>query len=189
MNVLWVVFTILGLGIFGFMPATVALFSVMRRWMTGKEITHLFTYFSEIYRKEFIKANKLGFFFSIAGSILLFDLFFLPANSTFFLFIRSIIILISILYLILLLYIFPVYAHYQMNNKAYVKAAFMVGAAFPHLTGILAASLMGLYFFFTHFPGVIPFFGASLIAYVIIFQAMHVFSKLEKQPRLFKFSN
>ena len=33
LNILWVVFTIVGLGIFGFGPATAAMFAIVRKWI------------------------------------------------------------------------------------------------------------------------------------------------------------
>ena len=47
-NLLWFVFTMLGLGVFGFMPATTALFSVTRKWIMGKTDIPIFKTFWQL---------------------------------------------------------------------------------------------------------------------------------------------
>src|SRR5690625_1995366 len=49
-NILWFVFTLLSLIIFGFMPATVALFSVTRKWVMGDMDVPVFSTFWGTYR-------------------------------------------------------------------------------------------------------------------------------------------
>ena len=48
-----VCFTMLGIGVFGFMPATTALFSVTRKWIMGKTDIPIFKTFWQAYRGEF----------------------------------------------------------------------------------------------------------------------------------------
>lgn len=51
-NLLWIGFTILGLGIFGIMPATVAMFTVVRKWQMHETEISIWSVFKETYFKE-----------------------------------------------------------------------------------------------------------------------------------------
>lgn len=47
------VFTLLGLGVFGIMPATAALFAVMRKWIQGQDNVPVLKTFWQEYKGEF----------------------------------------------------------------------------------------------------------------------------------------
>ena len=75
-NLLWILFTVLGLGIFGFMPATVALFTVTRKWVMGDRDIPVFKTFWNTYRKEFFKSTLFGVVLFAIGYIIYIDLAF-----------------------------------------------------------------------------------------------------------------
>src|SRR5690625_7886567 len=68
-NLLWIFFTILGLGVLGIIPATVSLFTITRKWVMSEQDIPVFKTFWQTYRKEFIKSNMLG--------VILFEIVFL----------------------------------------------------------------------------------------------------------------
>ena len=72
-NLLWVFFTALGLGVFGFMPATIALFAVTRKWVMGDKDVPVFKTFWKTYRKEFFKSTLFGVVLFVIGYIIYFD--------------------------------------------------------------------------------------------------------------------
>ncbi|WP_163536305.1 YesL family protein [Gracilibacillus sp. YIM 98692] len=61
-NALWILFTLAGLIVFGFFPATTAMYAVFRKRVMGDESIKVFRLFWSTYRREFIKGNKLGYF-------------------------------------------------------------------------------------------------------------------------------
>lgn len=83
-NLLWLLFTLLGLGIFGFMPATTALFSVMRKWIQGHEQVSVFQTFWKVYREEFVRSNVIGVVLVIIGTIIYVDLAYIYPTSWFY---------------------------------------------------------------------------------------------------------
>lgn len=111
-NLLWIFFTVLGLGVFGAMPATVSLFAVTRKWVMGEPDVPVFGTFWRTYKREFMKSNFLGIILFAAGYMLYIDLTFLPAGG-FFEVVRWGLIVCGLLFLIILLYIFPIYAQYE----------------------------------------------------------------------------
>src|SRR5690625_6019457 len=59
-QILWLLFTLLGLGLLGFFPATISMLAVMRDWFLSKPDSPIFRTFWSYYKKEFIRANLFG---------------------------------------------------------------------------------------------------------------------------------
>src|SRR5690625_1481322 len=177
-NILWIIFTLLGLIVFGFMPATVGLFAVIRKWLMGEKDIPIFSTFWMNYRREFLKSNLLGLILFVIGYILYIDFTFLPAGG-FYTFIRVGLVMVTILYAIILLYIFPVYVHYEWKLRLYLKYALLLGAGHPHFTFLMIIGGGALYYVCTLIPGIIPFFSVSILAYIMMWTAYVVIKKME----------
>ncbi|MFD1779791.1 YesL family protein [Fredinandcohnia salidurans] len=181
LNMLWLLFTIMGLVVVGFVPATVALFAVTRKWIMGDEDIPVFSTFWSVYKKEFLKSNLLGLTLIIAGYILYVDLVFLPTTSLFFIVVRYALIAICSVYIVILLYIFPIYVHFNGNIKSYLKNAVMYGLSYPLVTFAMVLGIILLYIGFTYVPSLIPFLSVSILAYFIMWLALKVFARIEEK--------
>ena len=73
LNILWILFFVLGLGIFGFMPATASVTSILRKWMNKEEIPSLIKEFWKQYKESFLTSNIIGIVFFVIGYILYLD--------------------------------------------------------------------------------------------------------------------
>lgn len=51
-NLLWLLFTVAGLAVFGFMPATVSLFTIVRKWQMKQAEVTVWNTFISIYKKN-----------------------------------------------------------------------------------------------------------------------------------------
>src|SRR5699024_8438852 len=60
-NFCWILFTLLGLVLFGFMPATAAMFSIVRKWIGQRRHSSFYniskTFQEKLYRNEWIGAR------------------------------------------------------------------------------------------------------------------------------------
>lgn len=177
-NVLWILFTLLGFGVFGFMPATVALFTVNRKWVMGDKDIPVFKTFWTTYRQEFFKSTLFGFVLFAIGYIIYIDLALSPTGGLFTL-LRVGLFICGISYVILLLYIFPLYVHYDWKKRNYLKYAVLLGISHPHYTFLMLIGIGALYYLCITIPGLIPFFGASLLAYIIMWSGYKVIRKME----------
>src|SRR5690625_7993537 len=75
LNLLWLMFSLLGLGLLGVFPATVSVYTLLRNVMVKcNKNKKLFKTFWMTYKKEFVKSNVLGYTFIVFGSILYIDL-------------------------------------------------------------------------------------------------------------------
>src|SRR5699024_2683932 len=70
LNLLWIAFTIIGLGIFGFMPATTAMFAIARKWLHGEVDIPITKTFWQQYKASFFQTNILGLLLGGVGYLL-----------------------------------------------------------------------------------------------------------------------
>ncbi len=180
-NLLWTIFTLLGFGVFGFMPATVAMFSVIRKWNMGEEDIPVFKTFWDTYRKEFFKANGLGIILFIIGYILVIEFQILRLQENIIYFIVSFgVLAVFILYAIVLTYFFPIYVHFNLKITDYLKWPFIIGVVHPILTLFMMGGFAAIvYVTYITIPAILFFFGGSVTAYFIMWGASKTFEKYE----------
>lgn len=180
-NLLWVMFTILGLLIFGFIPATVAMFSVVRKWIVGDKDIAIFKVFWDSYKSEFLKANLIGYILFIIGYLLTIEFQILRAQESLVYLIASYgVIAVFILYFIVLLYFFPIFVHFNLKAIHYIKWPLIVGIVHPILTIFLTVAVISInYITFLTIPALLFFFGGSVTAFIIMWGASKTFSKYE----------
>lgn len=182
LNILWITFTLLGLGVFGFIPATVAMFATVRKWLHGEPDVPIFATFWTSFKKEFVMSNVLGYVIILIGYFLTIEFQILRTQDHIAYLIASFgVIGLFILYLIILLYLLPVFVHFDLKIFEYIKWAFVIGIAHPLLTVVLFTALFILYYFtITTIPVLLLFFGGSISAYILMWGASQTFSKYER---------
>lgn len=180
-NLLWVGFSLLGLGVLGFFPATTAMFGVVRKWVSGESEFSVFREFWDLFKVDFIRVNILGYILFGIGLILYVDLKYVQAQPGIFFTILNVLILILLfVFLIALLYIFPVYVHFKLNVKQYIKWSIVIALVHPVITVVIAiGATIAYYVTFIAVPGLMIFFGGSTIAFVVMWGASQTFSKFE----------
>lgn len=181
-NLLWIFFSLVGLILFGVVPATFAMFAVLRKWVMGEKDIRVFRTFWDSYRVDFWKTNFLGGILMMFGILLYIDFIFIDNlqgwYATFF---SGLLILLTMLYFIMLVYIFPVFSHYKIKPYQYIKYAIHFGITSPLSVIIIGISGFVIYYLIAFIPGIIPFFSVSLISYVIMYLAYHTFRKTENK--------
>jgi uncharacterized membrane protein YesL len=180
LNILWVLFTVLGAVILGIVPSTVAMFAVARKTAMGHEDVKVFHTFWNTYRKEFLKANGVGFLLIVIGLIWYFDLhFFRQFDGAVFTFLNYFMMMVGLVYLILLLYIFPVYVHYDLKIFQYITQALKIGFIKPASVIFMFVGSLCTYYFLIYLPGLIPIFGITFFVYFNMWVAYKSFENIE----------
>jgi len=181
-NILWMLASLAGLVVFGLLPATVAMFAVLRKWVMKELDIPVFQTFINTYRKEFIKANALGLILLSGGYIIYFNYLFLATVKGS---IHTVLLVGQLctlfIYLITVFFIFPVYVHYELKLLQYVKLAAIIGIVNPLTTIVLALSFVLLYHIFYIIPGLIPLYSVSVTGFAIMWLASIAFSNFEKK--------
>lgn len=177
-NLLWIAGSILGLILFGFFPATAALFAVCRKWVMGESEIPVFQTFWKAYKEEFMKSNILGVLVVLVGFVLYIDLYYLLQigdNPLKWLFIP--LTGISIIFGLLMLYVFPVMAHYDTNIKNVCKNSFIYVFTSPILSLMTLLGCILIYMIQVRLPGMFIIFGGSVVALMLTASTHYVFKK------------
>jgi uncharacterized membrane protein YesL len=90
-------------------------------------------------------------------------------------------VIITIIYIVFLLYVFPVFVHYEMKIPQILKTTFLIMSVSPLSTIMLIAAGIILYFTMSNFPGLIPLFGGSLIGFIVMWSSYLAFSHLKRK--------
>lgn len=190
-NILWGLFTLVGAIILGVAPATVALFTVVRKWLLFSDNdVPIFKTFFNTYKKEFLQANKMGLFIGLVSYILYIDFLYIAnVREAFQLAFSVFLFVILVFYAITLLYIFPIYVHYELRFLQYIKYSFFIGMANPLMTLTMFLSIILLTVLFIYIPGLIPFFSVSLVSVVLMWCALRGFRKIEEKQNAIHRSN
>ncbi|MBO0993175.1 YesL family protein [Bacillus sp. SD088] len=183
-NLLWFLFTLLGLGILGIFPATVALCKIQQQWLTQKnESSPIFILYWQEYKQNFLKVNMLAITLFVIGFIIYFDLrFFVQKGGMINQIISLGIYIISVWYLIVLMYIIPTYTTYRLKLHKYIQYAFIIGMLNPLKTLGLAIAAGGMIYLSLYFPQILFSVGVSLTFFIIMIvggQAIHQVTMLK----------
>jgi uncharacterized membrane protein YesL len=175
---LWVVFTLAGLAIFGVMPATAAVFSVIRKWLMKENDVPVFRTFVDSYKSCFIETNLLGLFYLLLGLFLYFDLRIL--NIELHMNIIRIFVLIAVfLYILMGLFLLPVYVHFNLSKLNYIKQSFLIVFARPLESFLMLVSLVVSYYLFLYLPVVFIFAGSTIVSFPLMWIGMRSFRKIQ----------
>lgn len=182
-NVLWMAFTLLGLVLFGLFPATAAMFAVIRKWNEGEDDIPVFKTFWESYKTEFIRVNILGWVLAILGYLIYIEFSILRTQDSVVYYIASFgVIAQLILYMVIVLYFFPIFVHFNLKMFDYLKWPFILGIQHPILTVFLTVVLNVLIFVTLNtLPVLAVLFGGSVIAFITMWGISKTFANYEQQ--------
>ncbi|MFC4320002.1 YesL family protein [Litchfieldia salsa] len=176
-QLLWLTFTLLGVVIIGIGPATYAMFTVMRQWIRGNKEISIFKTFFHSFRSEFKESFFFGIIYLVGGIILFVDLIYVQSPL-----LKGFLIIISFLYTVSLLYIYPILVHYEWQSMIQkLKCSILFGLSYLQYTLMLIVALAVVYFVLFMYPGVLTFFGISIGSYMIMFMANQVFKRIEME--------
>lgn len=182
LNILWIAFTLLGLVVFGFFPATVSMFSITRKWIRGEKDFPMFKTFLSSYKVSFIQINIIGSLLTILGIVLYIDLrFFQTTGSLILSLFNYLIIFAFFIYFVVFLYIFPMYVHFKLKTFAYMKHALIIVLGKPIHSIMMVVGSFLIYTMMSMLPVMLIFVGGSLLSLVLMWIAMRSFPKHEME--------
>lgn len=181
-NLLWLLFMALGLFVFGVAPSTAAMFSIIRKWLKGETDLSIFQFFWGTYKKEFWKANALGSILLGISLILYLDWRLISSlQSSLYPVLSGCLIGVGFLFLIVMIYIFPVFVQYEYKTLQYIKAAFLLGISYPLYTMVMVLAAICVIAISIFFNGIgILYFGSAL-SFVFMYITHQLFNKIAKQ--------
>ncbi|WP_413378186.1 YesL family protein [Alkalihalobacillus sp. 1P02AB] len=181
-NFLWIIFTILGGGIFGITPATSAMFAIIRKRLIRNDDTAIFKSYWIFYREVFIKMNILGLLMLITGTLIYLNYTLIEFQNFIVNILFFVIILLTIsIYTIISLYIFPVFVHFELTIFEAVKNSFLIGILNPLRTVSMIFCLTAILILFNLLPGLLLLFSGSLIGILLMSFAFQSFNQVAKR--------
>ncbi len=179
LNILWLFFFLLGLGVFGFMPSTVALFRVVREWIKGEKDIYLFRSYLKFYKQEFFRSNINGAIFLLLFYIIYVNFSFVSYfyDESIHLFIYVVIFGFSVIVLMTFVNLFSVMAHFEYKTLQYLKVAAGLVFASPLNTVMQLVWLVAYILVAINLPKLFLLIGISVFAYVLMSINYSVFKK------------
>lgn len=178
LHTLWIIFSILGLGVFGIFPATASVFTVARKWLEEGEDVPIFQTFFHSYKSIFFQASGLGYMMTALGLFFAYD-FMISREYIESVVIHVFLIFILFLFVLTVCYIFPVYVRYNLRFFMYIKQSLLVALARPLESIGMLLSILLLYYMLILLPFLFVMAGSSIVAFLIMALAYHAFVKIE----------
>lgn len=184
-NILAILFSLSGVIIFGFFPAVMATFFIIRKWLIGYSDIHITKHFWQTFKREFLRSNVAGWLLTLLGLLLYINLSIAEVigHSVIQLSYYPITI-VFIIFLCLCLFVAPIYLHFQVSLAAAIKQAFLILFVHPLNTLFMIAVIVVLYTIMKIVPGFIPIFGISSYVFIIMWFSLRTFDRvnsLEKE--------
>lgn len=183
LNLLWLSFSLVGLVVFGITPSTVAMFTVVRKWLAGDTDFPIYKTFFAAFKKEFVKANIVGLILFGIAALFYVDFMIFGLMNQEPTYVTVIFTSLLTVFGVLVLFLFPVYVYYDIPLSSTFKYALLISFSRPlHSLGMAAASI-GLTFLILQHITIIIFFSGSLFAFIMTAFAMKAFKSIDTSKR------
>ncbi|WP_332630766.1 YesL family protein [Halalkalibacter flavus] len=181
-NILWFYYTLLGLFVGGVFPATLAALGLSRKLIMGNKDIKLWKTFKQIYKEEFIRSNLIGWCLTVIGGILYLNYLAIERSREELLFVIPFAFyFILFFYIIVVIWVFPLLAHYQTTWFSYIRNAVIIGLTKIHYTLASGVMVFTVIYVSLDFPGLIPFFSVSFATIGCMWLSMQTFVKIDEQ--------
>lgn len=178
---MWTLGTLLGLIIGGIFPATASMFAVHRDIIFKEPGFNYWDKFWQEYRRNFLKANALGIFLIIFSMILViyFRMTFRIESSvsTIFVFFGYALV---VLFGIMSLWIFPVFAHFDLGIFQIFKHALILMVSVPLSTFAMTVLVVFYIWTFERLLILVPFVSIAMLTYGVMYFANVAFKAVAK---------
>ncbi|GAA0362237.1 YesL family protein [Alkalibacterium iburiense] len=185
LNFLWLLFTLAGVVLLGWAPATAASYAVLNKVYEEKtiKIAAFKTFWTE-YKTYFLSANYLGYSILGVSAFMIFGMITLPTLPTALFFVLAVFYgAVVSMFLVTSLYIFPVLVRKNGSYTETIKTSLFMGTA--HLNHIIKMIplLFISYILFMGFPGTMIFLLISLPIFIISKQTTQSFEGIEQKSK------
>lgn len=180
LHLLWIVFSLLGLVVFGIFPATAALFSIIHRWFVDDYEVPIFRNFWVTYKKQFFKANGLGMILTVIGFFLYWDIKISQHLIQSFYF-HAVLLAVFFVFFVVVLYFFTILDRYELKFFQYFKQTFLIAIARPLESIAMVVSLILLSYVFYYVPVLFFFAGAGITACPLVWFAYRACVQIEEK--------
>lgn len=149
---------------FTFFPATSAMFSVARKWVTGDADVPLFRTFFHSYKQNFKQAMLGGILYSAIIAVLIIDYRVYLTRIDNLQLVAYLFIALLLLLVVSLHHFFSLLSHFHMKTFQLLKNALVLTIGRPIRSVLMSVGTIAIVMISTRFTFLFPFFFGSLIA-------------------------
>ncbi|WEK55416.1 MAG: DUF624 domain-containing protein [Candidatus Cohnella colombiensis] len=146
---------------FTFFPATSAMFSVARKWVTGDVDVPLFKTFFQSYKSNFKQAMLGGILYSLLILILVVDYIFFIEH---FPVVGYLFIFLMFLTVVSMFHYFSLLSHFHMKTLQLLKNALILTIGRPIRSLLIVFGIVAVFLILRQFPVLFLFFSGSIVA-------------------------
>ncbi|MFD1735457.1 YesL family protein [Bacillus salitolerans] len=186
-NFLWIIFTFVGMIILGFFPSTMAMFSIIRKWLLKQEDFPLFKTYWTIFKQEWFRSNVIGGILIMIGYIIYLEFSILQIHTQGILqYSKYPLLVLAIIFCLVCLYIFPIDVHFHLKLPHVFKNSLFIMLISPIPTFIMILGLMLIYYVVRILPPLLLFFGGSATACWIMWCCYQSFLAIDRKKEKYK---
>ncbi|MFS0750159.1 YesL family protein [Oceanobacillus sp. 1P07AA] len=179
LHLLWVIFTLLGLVIVGFYPATLSTYSIVRKWLTSNPDIPILSTFWTTYKDYFKKGNILGIGTNLFIALAVINIIFIQSYQGAFSMVQVPLMAFLLLVCLFFIYLFPVAVHFDLPVTKIIKQSFLIMLISPIHTLLIMVSFVSIYLICTQIPALFFIFGISIIASISTWIIQHRFDTIQ----------
>lgn len=184
LQLLWIGFTLFGFVILGFYPSTAAMFAVVRDWIRGETDIRIFEAYWNYFKTDFLKTNLLGILITSIILLIGIDIYYIQLDKSEQLAWTYIpLFAFMALFLLYLVYLFPVFAHYDLKLSGVLRNTLFIMLISPIHNLLLVISLGALFLIMKSVPALAFIFGGSAYAFITMWLSLHAFNLVERKKR------
>lgn len=175
---LWVGFTILGIGLFGLIPASTAACSVLKKRIVDKNEESIFPLYWKAYKNLFIRGNLFGLFLYAISCFLWIDFKVLDmVDERIRLTLKIGFYLIIFFSQIFIMYGIPFLSITKKSWRETIKDCILIGLTHPFQTLMMLVLTIIIYYLYLAIPIALPLLGAIPFFLVYTFFSASVWKK------------
>jgi len=141
------VWLIMCLPIITIFPATVAMYGIVRKWISGRDINGIFRVYFSLFRECFMQSFLISIGWFMFVYFLYLDYHIMQFSGSFL-----ILGLVTFLFLAITVYLFPSMAHFDANWKDIIRNSITMAIAYPVKTVLLVGIFLATIFLIYIFP-------------------------------------
>ncbi|SES34156.1 YesL family protein [Salisediminibacterium halotolerans] len=182
LNVLWLALIVAGLGVFGFFPATIALFMIARKWVLEGQQGKVVKPMVKIFKEHFLRANVFGYLMLAAGAVLYINYHLIQASEgSVPLFVVLAFLFTVTVYILFAVSIIPVSVHFEGGMRTVLLRTLQFVFGRFHITVLFGIVVWSVIYLSLSFPAVIIFFSGSVGSYMLMWFFNRSIEKIDQK--------
>lgn len=177
-NILWWTFTLLGGVIFGIIPATIAMFFIIKKMLLEKSDFSITREFTVLFKREFKKSNLLFYPFILCGFIIIADIHFISSlDFAYSSWVVKLFFILLFLLIMIFLYSLVVYIYDTIEKKEMIKKALYILLNNPMTNLYILTGLLLLHLLTIKVAGLSLMFSGSVVSLFVLITVLKTAKK------------